>query len=151
MKLKYTDTFKKFNENNINYIFRKGNENDLKSIKKLTNKLRKELPFVMNVVLKDAIKRDELYVCEYNDYIIGFVHFYKRNDGWTTLHEIGVDPDFQKMSIGKKLYEFVPKPIRLKTTVDNEKSNSFYEKLGLKLLKKEKGKVRELNVWIDEK
>jgi ribosomal protein S18 acetylase RimI-like enzyme len=150
LKIRYEE-HKQFNEGvNNNLIFRKGTEDDLVSIKRLTNKLRNDLPFVMNVVLKDAIKRDELYVCESMGDIVGFVHFYKRNDGWTTLHEIGVSPDFQRMSIGEKLYQFVPKPIKLKTTTDNEKSNNFYKKLGLKLIKKEKGKTRELNVWVDD-
>ena len=130
-----------------NFLFRAATEEDLIQIKKLTNRLRNELPFVMNVILRDAIKRDELYVCDNNDNIIGFVHFYKRNDGWTTLHEIGVSPEFQRMSIGEKLFKLVPKPLILKTTVNNEKANNFYKKLGLTLLRIEKGRKRELNVW----
>ena len=105
----------------------------------------------MNVVLIDAIKNDELYVADENDKIIGFVHFHKRRDGWNTVHEIGVNPEYQGIGIGKHLFNLVPKPRRLKTTVDNKKSNDFYKYQGLINTGTEKGRKREVNVWNDIK
>lgn len=130
-------------------IYRLGNEDDIKPIKKITNQLRKELPFVMNVVLMDAISKDELYVADRNGIIIGFIHFHKRKDGWNTIHEIGVLKEYQGTGVGKKLFNMTPKPRRLKTTVDNIKANEFYKRQGLKLIGQEQGKIRLLNIWSD--
>ncbi len=133
--------------NNISY--RLGKESDLKDIKKITNQLRDELGFVMNVALIDAMKYDELMVAESDGVVIGFVHFHERRDGWNTIHEIGVRKDFQSMGIGKALFEMVPKPRRLKTTQDNIKSNEFYKRRGMNMTGTEKGRKREINVWAD--
>lgn len=51
------------------------------------------------------------------------------------------------LSIGKKLFSMVPKPIRLKCTIDNDYANEFYKRQGMKLVRVEQGKKRKLNVW----
>lgn len=140
--------FKQF-ENSNEIIYRLGNENDIKSIKKITNQLRQELPFVMNVVLMDAISKDELYVADKDGLIVGFIHFHKRKDGWNTVHEIGILKEYQGTGVGKKLFNMIPKPRRLKTTEDNIKANEFYKRQGLKLTGQEQGKKRLLNIWTD--
>ena len=145
--MKYLKTFE--NKNSSDIVYRLGVEEDLKGIKRLTNQLRNELPFVMNVTLREAISRDELYVAEMNNTIIGFLHFYKRKDGWNTVHEIGVLKEFQDLGIGKKLFNMAPKPRRLKTTVDNKKANEFYRRQGMTLFGQEQGKKRLLNIWQD--
>ena len=137
-------------ENESSVIYRLGTENDLIDIKKITNKLRNELGFVMNVALKDAILHDELLVAELDNKVIGFIHFHKRKDGWNTIHELGVLPDYQKLGIGKKLFNMIPKPVRLKTTVDNLTANAFYKYQGMENIGREKGKKRELNIWTKE-
>jgi len=131
--------------------YRLGKNEDLQNIKKLTNKLRNELGFVMNVVLSEAIKHDELYVCELNDNIIGFIHFHKRIDGWNTIHEIAVDANYQRCGIGEKLFNMISKPRKLKTTIDNIKANNFYKKQNMLNIGIEQGRKRKLNIWIDKK
>jgi ribosomal protein S18 acetylase RimI-like enzyme len=130
--------------------YRLGNESDLQDIKKITNQYRSELGFVMNVALKDAINKDELLVAEFQGEVIGFVDFHKRRDGWNTIREIAVRKDFKQKGVGKKLFNMVPKPRRLKCTVDNQYSNDFYKSQGMKLISVEPGRKRQLNVWVDD-
>lgn len=132
-------------------IYRLGNEDDLRPIKKITNQLRDTLPFVMNVALKEAISKDELYVAEMDGIVVGFIHFHKRKDGINTIHEIGVSKDYQSKGIGGKLFDLVPIPRRLKTTEDNKIANMFYGKKGMEMIGKEQGKKRILNTWMDPK
>ena len=101
----------------------------------------------MNIVLKESIKNDSLYVYEQENLIVGFVHYHKRLDGWHTLHELAIDKNYQYKGIGQKLFDVVPTPIRLKTTEDNKVACLFYEKNGMNFIKKELGKKRELLVF----
>lgn len=142
----------KFNEHsdNQNDIYRLGTEEDLVGIKKITSQYRKELGFVMNVALKEAILKDELLVAEIDGEIVGFCDFHKRRDGWNTIREIAVRKDFKLKGIGKHLLNSVPKPRRLKCTVDNIDSNNFYKSQGMILDRIEPGRKRELNVWVDK-
>ena len=137
-------------ENYNNVIYRLGTESDLPRLKNITNQYKNELGFVMNVSLKDAIKRNEFIIAEQDDKIVGFVHFHKRLDGWNTIREIAVLKDKTGHGIGKKLFNMVDKPRRLKTTVDNEKANNFYKNMGMEILTIDPGKKRPLNVWVDK-
>lgn len=121
---------------------------DLKRIKQICNQNREFIGFVMNVALKESIKKDSLLVFDSEEHgIIGFVHYHKRLDGWHTLHELAVDKNYQGQGIGQQLYSIVPEPIRLKTTVDNQLACQFYEKNGMTCVRTEQGKKRELLVF----
>lgn len=128
-------------------MIRLAKEDDLDRIKQIANQNREFIGFVMKVVLKESIKNNSLFVYEKDNNIVGFVHFYKRLDGWNTLHELVVDKNYQKCGIGKELYLSVPLPIRLKTTIDNINAIKFYENLGMKKIKIEEGKKRKLVVF----
>lgn len=141
--------FFKLYEKYENVEYRLANDSDIPGINKVARSLRNELGFVMNVVLKDAINHDELFVADLDGHIVGFVHFHRRRDGWNTIHEIGVLREYHDFGIGKTLFELVPKPRRLKTTIDNDKANEFYKRRGMNLIGREKGKKREINVWAD--
>ena len=104
----------------------------------------------MNVALKEAITKDELLVAELNGEVVAFCDFHKRKDGWNTIREIAVKKEYKLMGIGKYLFNLVPKPRRLKCTVDNEYSNNFYKQQGMKLLSIEPGRKRQLNVWVEK-
>jgi ribosomal protein S18 acetylase RimI-like enzyme len=130
-------------------LIRKASDDDYPSIKKIANEHRKFLPFVMRVAIEDSIKRDEVYVAEINGSVIGFMNFHKRKDGVTTVYEIGVTKDFQKLGIATKFIKKLNRPIALKVTEDNP-ANLFYQKLGFKKTGQTKAKNRLLNIYILE-
>lgn len=66
---------------------------------------------------------------------------------WHTIHEIAVAKEFQKQGVGRKLFDIVPMPVRLKTTADNKNAINFYEKKGMLLVNIEDGKKRKLCVF----
>lgn len=122
-------------------------ETDIPRITQIARQNREFIGFLMNVVLKDSIQKDSLYVYEKEDTIVGFVHFHRRLDGWTTLHEIAVAKDYHHLGIGSKLLQIPEAPVRLKTTIDNKNAIAFYEKHGFKHERTEQGKKRELLVF----
>lgn len=63
------------------------------------------------------------------------------------MHELAVMREHQGKGIGKALFDTVPLPIRLKTTVDNSKAIEFYTKNDMLHVRNEKGKKRELVVF----
>lgn len=128
-------------------MIRLATEDDLKRIKQIANQNREFIGFVMNVALKEAIGKKSLLVYENDKQVVGFVHFHKRLDGWNTLHELVVDKNYQGQGIGKELYVCVPLPMRLKTTTDNIYAQKFYELNGVKKVRVEQGKKRELVVF----
>lgn len=123
---------------------------DIDLISKIANKNSKELGFVMKVALRESVLRESLIVCEYYDEVVGFCHFRKRKDGITIIYELCIKKEFRGKGLGKMLIDFLPTPIILKCPIDNL-SNKFYEHNNFILLRTEKGKKRELNVWKKEK
>lgn len=103
----------------------------------------------MYPVLYESIERGTLLVI-HNERktLAGFVNYYIRKDGWHTIREIAVDKRFLGQGVGQYLFQNVPKPIRLKCTIDNERAIAFYEKQGMVLVGKEVGRKRELLVWV---
>lgn len=128
-------------------MIRLAKEEDIPSISKIARQNREFIGFVMNVALIEAVKKESLYVYEKNNTVIGFVHYHKRLDGWSTLHEIAVAKEYHGIGIGKELLSIPPEPVRLKTTEDNINAIAMYEKYGFELKRKEQGKKRELLVF----
>lgn len=128
-------------------MIRLAKEEDIPFVSKIARQNREFIGFVMNVALTEAIKKESLYVYEKEDSIIGFVHYHKRLDGWSTLHEIAVAKEYHGKGIGKELLNIPPEPVRLKTTEDNINAIAMYEKYGFELKRKEQGKKRELLVF----
>lgn len=128
-------------------MIRLATEHDIKKIGKIARQHRAELGFVMNVALMEAIKTNSLNVFEKDGIVVGFVHYHPRRDGWKTIHEIAVERTAIREGLGQQLFDSVPKPIRLKTTVENVGANKFYLRNGMKLVRIEAGKKRELNVY----
>ncbi|NES17894.1 MAG: GNAT family N-acetyltransferase [Symploca sp. SIO3E6] len=85
---------------------------------------------------------------------IGFAHFHHRRDGQTTIYSIAVVPECQGLGWGRLLFyrvlcssiEAGCNRIFVKCPVDL-KANSFYERLGFKLIGTDPGKKRPLNCW----
>lgn len=128
-------------------MLREATEDDINKVANIAKQNRKWLGFVMNVALIESVKKKSLYVYEENNEIIGFAHFHKRLDGWTTLHEIAVAKDHQHKGIGQQLLSVLETPVRLKTTIDNENAVTFYKKFGFEHTRNEQGKKRELMVF----
>ncbi len=140
-RIKLFEAFK-----SVDYNIRLANVEDYTQIKKICNQNREWLPFVMRVAIEESIKRDEVIVVEVGGKVIGFIHFHKRKDGVTTLHEIGVDKDYQRLGIARELVSKLERPIKLKVVKENP-ANEFYQKLGFEFIGSTLGKKRELNVY----
>lgn len=119
---------------------------DIGSIKRIGYMYREELGFVHRKAIAEAIERREVYVAVYQNRIVGFLHWHRRRDGWSTVYEVAVDKAHRRQRVGAGLLASIPKPYRLKCTVDNP-ANQFYEKLGLYWKGVEQGRKRELNIW----
>lgn len=128
-------------------MLRLADNKDIPSVANIAKQNKKFIGFVMNVALEESVKKQSLYVYEENNEIIGFAHFHRRLDGWTTLHEIAVAKDRHHEGIGTKLISVLEEPVRLKTTKDNVHAISFYEKEGFIHTRTEPGKKRELLVF----
>lgn len=71
----------------------------------------------------------------------------RRRDGVCVIYEIAVPLAFQRRGIASQFIAALPRPVRLKCTVDNP-ANEFYRAIGFKLLGQEAGRRRALNVWM---
>jgi len=140
---------------NSHSLIRKAVPNDLDAIKQLTDQHRHELGFVLRPALQEAIADQELFVAEVEDLIAGFVHYHHRRDRQTTLYHIAVREERRGQGIGRALIEALSvestsrgqRQILLKCP-KNLAANDFYANIGLSLICAEKGKRRELNVWV---
>lgn len=128
-------------------MIRLATDEDIPQIGKIAQQNKKFIGFVMNVALAESVKKESLYVYTKDNEVVGFVHYHKRLDGWTTLHEIAVAKSHQGQGIGKELLNVPPEPIRLKTTFDNLVAIALYEKYGFQFKRTEQGKKRELLVF----
>lgn len=126
---------------------RKATNSDLLSIKRIARMYKSELGFVMDVKLKEAIRKSCLLVAVASGEIVGFAMYYARRDRWQTLHAIAVHPDYRNRGIGYQLFLEIPCPIRLKCTVDNHRANRFYSVIGMECVAVEDGRKRPLNVY----
>lgn len=121
-------------------------ESDLQAVKKIANQYKDELGYVMLPALRESLARKTLIVAEQNGFVVGFVNYRACRDGWQTVYEIAVDKRHAGQHIGAALLACVPKPIRLKTTVDNEAARAFYARQGFCEVERETGRKRELVV-----
>lgn len=128
-------------------------EDNIDAIKRIANCYKQELGFVNRTALLTAVQEHRLLVVWANHQIIGFCHFYRRRDGWYTIYEIAVSPDWRRRGIGGLLINNVhtlsTMGIRLKCTKEND-ANKFYASIGLQQVREEMGKKRPLLVWEKE-
>jgi ribosomal protein S18 acetylase RimI-like enzyme len=122
---------------------------DLGAVKQLADANRKWLGFVNRTGLAEAQAKGWLYVAigKRTGKVLGFANVWRRKDGWATVMEICIDADYRGQGLGAKLLHALPKPFRLKCTVDNP-ANEFYKRVGCKLEGQDEGKKRALNIWI---
>lgn len=126
---------------------RRGTPADADRCQRLTRQHREWLPFVMRASLVEAAERGTLHIAEVDGVFAGFVSFRACRDGWQTVYELAVAPEFGGSGVGRNLLYSVPAPLRLRCTVDNVVGNHFYANAGMSLSHIEQGKKRQLNVW----
>jgi GNAT superfamily N-acetyltransferase len=133
-------------------VIAKATGEDILDVVHVAKHLKKELGFVRRVAIERAVTKGEVYVARWvdkaNNLVIGFANTHKRKDGWTTVYEIGVHPNWQGRGAGRMMLDALPRPIRLKCPVDNVRANNFYKWYGFKHEGVEEGKKRKLNVWM---
>jgi ribosomal protein S18 acetylase RimI-like enzyme len=86
--------------------------------------------------------------------VVAWTRIYHRNDGVSSLHELGVSEDCQSSGIGSFLVHETINAcrqrgmtvLRLKTPT-TMRSNSYYPRFGFKLVGMEIGRKRALNVY----
>lgn len=158
-----------FNSLNINaraknYTIRHAEIRDIDPIVKITRTKnnRNAMPWVMKVVLQNAIENPEknLLLVAQNKLrkVVGFVRLYFRNDKNATLHEIAIAEEMQLGGIGTALLQKSEKiakdksmeAINLKMPVDLVKGHEFYIKNGYKTAGTAEGKIRLLSIFRKE-
>ena len=141
--------------NSSAFSIRKATDGDLDAIKRLADRHKTELGFILRPALAKAIADRELFVAEVpQGPIVGFVHYHHRRDQQTTLYHIVVNEAFRRLGVGQALVHALSKEAerRGKTVVllkcpQNLSANHFYQKIGFTLSVVEEGKRRPLNVW----
>ncbi len=141
--------------NNIN--IRRANLADIDAIKQLADAHRRELGFVRQPSLLESIGRQELFVAQNDDGVVGFIEFHHRRDSQTTLYNIVVSANYRRKNIGRLLMKNLEadavkqnKSVILLKCPEELLANSFYQRLGYTLTNVEPGKSRRLNVWTKE-
>lgn len=137
------------------FRIRKAVAKDLSQIKALAARNSDALGFVLRPVLAEAISEARVFVAEVGDSIVGFQEYYHRKrDGQTTLYHKCVDLRFRRLGMGKALVDAVADESRkmgrqyllLKCPHDLP-ANAFHRGYGFRLIRREKGRRRRLNVW----
>lgn len=116
---------------------------DIGHIKRVADRYKTELGFILRPALVEAALRGELL---YHPPTGSFCHYHTRKDKTTVIYEICVPGEARGQGIARKMIELLPQPIRLKCPVDNS-SNEFYRHLGFICLGQESGRKRMLNIW----
>ncbi|HPP16682.1 MAG TPA: ribosomal protein S18-alanine N-acetyltransferase [Dictyoglomaceae bacterium] len=101
---------------------------------------------------------EEFFVAEVSDKVVGYILGYIFNDTGEIV-SIAVKPEFRNSGVGKKLMEtilslFKEKNLKrciLQVRVSNKIAIEFYEKLGFKVIKREKGYYIDEDAYIMEK
>jgi len=128
---------------------------EIDAIKRLFDRHKRELGFVVNAALENSISRNELLVAitEFGE-VVGAVHYRHRKDGQTTLYSIVVDGAYRLRAVGRALLHELKheasrkgqQSIHLKCPVELE-ANKFYEAEHFSLIAMDSGKHRPLNIW----
>ncbi len=129
-------------------------ERDVIAVKEIADRHRVDFGFIPRVAFYEAVDKGWLLVAKVDGVVVGFVRFRHRRDKTTTLYEIAVANHIKRQGIGRALiYRLIEHArqhnqldIKLKCPV-NLPANHFYSALGFELVRVEKGKRRELNVW----
>jgi len=129
-------------------------EQDLPDIKRLADSAKQSLGFVHRESLRRAILRDEVIIAKVDETMIGFCHFYRRQDRTFTIYHIAVEPASQHSGVGRRLIgavvtdaqEHQASVVRLKCPMNLE-ANGFYRCVGFAQAGVETREPRHLVLW----
>lgn len=127
---------------------------DVVAVKEIADGHRVDFGFIPKAVFFEAVDKEWLLVAKIDDVVVGFVRFRHRCDRTTTVYEIAVAKHIRRQGIGRALiYSLIEHArrhnqleITLKCPVDLP-ANHFYHALDFQLVRVDKGKRRDLNVW----
>ncbi len=133
---------------------RKAKPDDLDAIKSLVDSHKHELGFVLRPALMQSIDRDEIFVANGGETVVGILEYHHRLDQQTTIYHLVVVPELRRQGVGRRLIEALKEEakeygksyILLKCPEDLE-ANNFYKRIGFQLTTIEDGHQRNLNVW----
>lgn len=126
---------------------RVANTFDVNAILDIAGQYKQELGYINPAALREHVANGTVHVADYQGFVIGFVDYHTRKDGWSTVYHIATLPAYQGKSVGRYLLYSVPPPIRLKVTEDNESAIRFYKNAGMRWIDVEVGKTRGLLVF----
>lgn len=135
---------------------RKATAADLDTVKTLADRHKRELGFIIRSALQVSISKGEVFVAiAAPNVLCGFVHYRHRKDGQTTLYSVVVESNWRGQGIGWQLVEalltesmHMDKDCVLLRCPADLAANDFYSRCGFVLDRTEKGKQRQLNVWV---
>lgn len=137
-------------------LIRRASIEDIHRVKALADSHKMELGFVLRPALEKSILCNELLIASDGamSEVLGFTDYHHRRDEQTTLYHIVVAPRHRNKGIGTLLLtallneanEQDKKRIVLKCPVDLD-ANMFYKKVGFRLLARQNGTGRDLNIW----
>ncbi|MGC9335284.1 MAG: GNAT family N-acetyltransferase, partial [Anaerolineae bacterium] len=127
---------------------------DLDAIKNLADAHKHELGFVLRPALASSIGREEVFIAQNSQDVIGFVEYHHRRDHQTTLYHIAVESHHRRQGIGRLLVDELIRDagehekefIQLKCPADLE-ANEFYRSLGFNRVDTRPNKDRRLVIW----
>lgn len=98
------------------------------------------------------LKRDtvdeEIYVCFFQQQIIGFLSYYRPD---SFIHLLFIDPSFWGKGAGKALINYAinhfTKPLTLKCLANNTRALTFYHHLGFVCIEKVEGETTKDNYY----
>jgi ribosomal protein S18 acetylase RimI-like enzyme len=133
---------------------RNGTVSDIHVVKKIADQNSRSLGFLMRAALEESIGQNWLKVAVVQNTISGFVRYRMRRDMVLKIYEICVAQEFRGRSLGRLLIgELCQEGFKLKATrielrcPEELPANRFYEKMGFKITKIDKGKNRRLINW----
>jgi predicted GNAT family acetyltransferase len=136
------------------FIVRKATLADLNDVKRVADKHRAELGFVLKSALANSIEESEVFVAVASSEIIGFAEYHHRKDLQTTLYHIAVVDTWRGFGVGRSLIFALIDEARLKNkrTIclkcpSGLNANFFYKRMEFEFTRTENGKKQELTVW----
>lgn len=115
-----------------------------KQAKEMADNNKDVFGFIPAPAFRDSHEQDELIVNSR-----GFCRWHKRLDEQTTVYEIYVKPEHRRQGVATCFIRQLEKPILAKCPIKS-KANRFWQGLGFVLKGVDKGKKRELLVWVLE-
>lgn len=132
------------------------NSSVVDQIKTIADSHRTELGFHSRQTFLDSLKREEILIAKIDNNLAGFVRYYHRRDGQTTLYEIATIREKRSKGVGRRLIDALiadcqrvgSRYIRLSCPVELP-ANRFYEAMSFihSARRSRRGKSRPLYEW----